>query len=188
METVRQMKSLKTIGTYWDRKYDLAPQEFWKRYDAGEFNPYRIANAIEGEDLKVLARSSDFPVEIQGIWPDATHQWSDDAQLWMRPTRRGEWVDLEVPVATDGKYQILVYMTKEADYGIVQFSLNGTALGEPRDFYHPGQHASTGAINLGKAQLRRGKATLRLTVVGTNEKSVGDRYQCGLDCIVLRGE
>jgi hypothetical protein len=188
METVRQTKSLKTIGAHWDRKHDFAPEEFWKRYDAGEFKPYRIANAIEGESLKVLARSGDFFVDIQWLWPGATHQWSDDAQLWICPKHRGEWVDLEVPVARDGKYRILVYMTKGPDYGIVQFSLNGTALGDPRDFYHPGPPASTGAIDLGKAELRRGKATLRLTVVGTNEKSVDDRFVCGLDCIVLRGE
>ena len=36
IEILRAMNSLKTIGTAWDKKYP--PAEFWKKYDAGEFN------------------------------------------------------------------------------------------------------------------------------------------------------
>ena len=36
MSVIRQMKSLHTIGVGWTSKMPAA--EFWKRYDAGEFN------------------------------------------------------------------------------------------------------------------------------------------------------
>jgi serine/threonine protein kinase len=37
-EVIRQMKSLTTIGTIWEDKGQCSPVEFWKKYDAGEFN------------------------------------------------------------------------------------------------------------------------------------------------------
>ena len=35
IDAIRQLKSLKTIGTRNDER--LPPEEFWKKYDAGEF-------------------------------------------------------------------------------------------------------------------------------------------------------
>jgi len=35
-DALRRMKSLKTIGQ--DEKAKLSPEEFWKRFDAGEFS------------------------------------------------------------------------------------------------------------------------------------------------------
>jgi hypothetical protein len=35
LDTLRDMKSLKTIGINWDQSWPAA--EFWKRYDKGEF-------------------------------------------------------------------------------------------------------------------------------------------------------
>ena len=158
------------------------------REKAGEFEPsYRVANAIEAENLKVLQESGDFSVEIQNIWPSATHKWSGDAQLWVRPTRPNEWVDLELPVAGDGKYHVLAYITKAPDYGIVQFSLNGKPLGQPIDCFD-GSGVNTACVDLGRVQLKIGPVTLRMEVTGTNQNSVGQRYMCGLDCIVLEDE
>jgi serine/threonine protein kinase/Leucine-rich repeat (LRR) protein len=37
IDVVRQMKSLRKIGTAWESE-QFSPTEFWKRYDAGEFN------------------------------------------------------------------------------------------------------------------------------------------------------
>jgi Leucine-rich repeat (LRR) protein len=36
IDLIRQMKSLTTIGLSWDLRFP--PDEFWKKYDAGEFN------------------------------------------------------------------------------------------------------------------------------------------------------
>ena len=38
LDVIRQMKSLKTIGISYQEKDQFQPAEFWKKYDAGEFN------------------------------------------------------------------------------------------------------------------------------------------------------
>ena len=38
INVLRQMKSLKTIGIGWQAMDRFSPDEFWKKYDAGEFN------------------------------------------------------------------------------------------------------------------------------------------------------
>jgi hypothetical protein len=37
LDVIRQMKSLKTIGVAWEAKDHFPADEFWKKYDAGEF-------------------------------------------------------------------------------------------------------------------------------------------------------
>ncbi len=150
--------------------------------------PMKVAGAIEGEIMKILAKSSAFDAGPQDMGFFSDGQWSGDSQLWVRPPKQGEWVDLEMPVAADGRFHVIVYLTKARDYGVVQFHLNGKALGKPIDCFEPDRVVRTGAIDLGVAELKKGKATLRVEVVGTNEKSVGLRYMWGLDCVVLKTE
>jgi hypothetical protein len=148
--------------------------------------PFKIKGALEGESLKVLGKSSDFPLGPQDLRPFAEGKWSGDAHLWGRPTKVGEWADLAVPVPADGKYEVVAYMTRAHDYGVVQFSLDGKPLGKPIDGFEPDKVVSTGPINLGTMELKKGNAVLRAEVVGTNEKAIGAKYMWGLDCIVLK--
>jgi hypothetical protein len=57
--------------------------------------------------------------------------------------------------------------------------------GGPIDCFHADTVLSTGAIDLGEAELKKGVNTLRVEVVGTNPKSAPPRYSWGLDCVVL---
>jgi hypothetical protein len=147
---------------------------------------FRIAGAIEGEKLKVLSKSSEFPVTQQEMAEYPYGQWSGEAQLWGRPEKKGEWVDLELPVAAEGAYRVQVYLTKARDYGVVQFHLDGKPVGKPFDGFEPEKVLHSGAIDLGMVELKKGTATLRIEVVATNEKSVGTRYMWGLDCVMLK--
>jgi hypothetical protein len=147
---------------------------------------FRIAGVIEGEKLKVLAKSSEFPVTQQEMSEYPYGKWSGEAQLWGRPEKKGEWVDLELPVAADGTYKVQVYLTKARDYGVVQFQLDGKPVGKPFDGFEPEKVLHTDAIDLGSVELKKGTATLRIEVVDTNEKSVGTRYMWGLDCVMLK--
>ncbi len=150
--------------------------------------PFKIKGALEGESLKVRGKSSDFPLETQDMRPFSEGKWSGEAHLWGRPSKAGEFADLELPVPADGKYQVIVYLTKARDYGVVQFSLDGKPLGKPIDCFEPVKVLATGPIDLGTVELKKGDAVLRLEVTGTNEKSVGVRYMFGLDCVVLKPE
>ncbi|HVS37088.1 MAG TPA: DUF2961 domain-containing protein [Gemmataceae bacterium] len=148
--------------------------------------PYKIAGALEGESLKVIGKSSEFDLGTQAMREFGEDKWSGDAQLWGRPAKVGEFVDLALPVPADGKYKVVAYLTGARDYGIVQFSLDGKALGKPIDCFDPTRVVTTGPIDLGEVELKKGDATLRLTVTGTNAQSVGLRYMFGLDCVVLK--
>ena len=63
--------------------------------------------------------------------------WSGDSHLWVRPAKAGEWVDLKLPVQADGRYHVLVHLTKARDYGIVRFHLTANRLGKPIDCSTP---------------------------------------------------
>jgi hypothetical protein len=147
--------------------------------------PYKIAGAIEGEQMKLLAVSGPFEIDPQVMEEFPDGKWSGDAQLWARPKKAGDWVDLRLPVPADGRYHVVVYLTKAPDYGIIRFLLGGKPLGKPIDGYNP-KVVSSGPIDLGAADLKKGGATLRVQVTGTNPRSVGVRHMWGLDCVVLR--
>ena len=148
--------------------------------------PFHIAGAIEGEKLAIANKSGDFDVGPQEMTSFADAKWSGDSQLWVRPAKAGEWVDLKLPVPAEGRYHVIVHLTKARDYGIVQFRLHGKWLGKPIDCFRADAVSSTGAIDLGTIDLKRGTAPLRVEVVGTNPKSDGLRYMWGLDCVVLK--
>jgi hypothetical protein len=148
--------------------------------------PNRIKGAFEGENLKIVQKSSDFEVGPQDMAPFGDGEWSGASHLWLRPAKAGDWLDMELPVSAAGRYHLIAYLTKARDYGVVQFHLNGKKLGKPIDCFHPDAVVSTGPIDLGTVHLKQGAATLRLEVVGTNPKSDGLRYMAGLDCVVLK--
>src|SRR5262249_19530331 len=147
---------------------------------------YRIPGLIEGEKLKILARSSNYPLAPQIMVKFDAGKWSDHMQLLGRPSKTGEWADLGLPIAHSGKYQVVAYLTKAPDYGIVQFFLDGQPAGEPIDGFHANDVVATGPIHLGVRQLKSGIARLRVEAVGANAKSVGLRYMWGLDGILLK--
>ncbi|HXY34234.1 MAG TPA: glycoside hydrolase family 172 protein [Planctomycetaceae bacterium] len=145
---------------------------------------YRIKGALEGEKLKIVGKSSDFDLDPQDMTA-FDGNWSGASHLWGRPGKAGEWVDLELPVATEGRQKVIVYLTKARDYGVVRFYVDGKPLGPKIDCFHR-DVVPTGPIDLGAVELKKGTATLRIEVVGTNPKSDGLRYMWGLDCVVLK--
>jgi Protein of unknown function (DUF2961) len=147
---------------------------------------YRIKGALEGEKLRIAKKSSDFDVDPQDMTAFGDGNWSGASHLWGRPGKVGEWVDLKLPVKATGRYDVIVYLTKARDYGVVRFNVNGQPLGPKLDCYHANGVVVTGAIPLGTVELQKGTATLRVQVVGTNPKSDGLRYMWGLDCVVLK--
>ena len=68
----------------------------------------------------------------------------------------------------------------------MRFNLDGKPLGKAIDCFHANNVVSTGAIDLGTVDLKKGTSELRVGVVGTNPKSDGLRYMWGLDCVVLK--
>jgi hypothetical protein len=147
---------------------------------------YRVKGALEGEALKIVGKGGDFSADPQDMTPFADGNWSGASQLWGRPSRTGEWLDLELPVSKPGRNHVIVYLTKARDYGVVQFEVDGKRLGREVDCFHADGVVATGAVDLGVVDLKPRTARLRVEVVGTNPKSDGLRYMWGLDCVVLK--
>jgi serine/threonine protein kinase len=143
---------------------------------------------LEGEKLRILARSSNFGIGPQAMAVFKDGKWSGDAQLWASPPKAGEWCDLILPVAAKGRYRVTVTMTKAADYGTVQFWLDDKPVGQPFDGYIADKVVNAAPIDLGVVEVRKNYLTLRIDTVGTNPKSIGARYMWGLDCVVLQPE
>jgi serine/threonine protein kinase len=141
---------------------------------------------LEGENLKVVAKSQEFPAAPQDMRAIAGSWWRGSAQLQGQPARVGDWLDLEVFVQFDRRYSVSACLTKAPSHGIIQLDLQGQPLGGRIDLFHPSQTVNSGPIELGTVALKRGVTLLRVQVVGTNERSAGPRYNWGLDCITLR--
>jgi hypothetical protein len=141
----------------------------------------RVKGAFEGETLKLVGRNTTGECDPQELESFGL-LWSNNSQMWFRPAKAGEWVELELPVAADGRYTVLIYGTKAGDYGIVQYALNGQAIGKPIDAYNNGV-APTGKVELGVVELKKGTTRLKMEVIGKSPQSAG--FMAGLDCIVL---
>jgi hypothetical protein len=142
---------------------------------------FRVQGAIEGEKMKVLARSAGnvAPQDMYGFGTD----WSGDTHLWWTGAKPGATLDLAVPVEKAGTYQLTMQLTKAVDYGIVQLYLDGKKLSVPLDLFNNGVIA-TGVLDMGRHELSAGEHTLRVAIVGANEKAQKS-YMFGLDYVRL---
>lgn len=141
----------------------------------------KIKGALEGESLKVLSKTGGEEQEqdLTGFGGS----WSNDAHLWWINAKPGDKLNLELPVTKAGKYKLSMQLTKAPDYGIVQWYLDGSKIGEALDLYHPSV-APTGLISFGETDLSKGRHTLTVEILGANEKAIKN-FMCGLDYVKL---
>ncbi|HLU39682.1 MAG TPA: glycoside hydrolase family 172 protein [Planctomycetota bacterium] len=154
---------------------------WWKRRSP---IPFKAEGAHEGEALARVGTSPGLAVEVQAL--DAA-RWSGGEHLWVRATRDGEFVDLELPVARPGRHVVELCLTRSWDYGIVQAFLDGVPAGEPIDTYNHEARtvAPAPVVALPPRTLAPG-ARLRLQVVGSSPESSPPGRYFGLDWVRLR--
>lgn len=141
----------------------------------------RFPGVIEGEQMKILAQTGGNPQEQDmSAWGE---KWSNEAQLWWTGAKPGDRLELDLPVAKAGQYQLLAQFTKAIDYGIVQLSLDGETLGQPIDLFHDGV-IPTGELDFGAHDLAAGEHKLAIQITGANPKAVKS-FMVGLDYMKL---
>ena len=119
----------------------------------------------EGENLEVASVGS-------GTHRVQTGQlgWSGNAQLWWRNADTGAELSTQFVLEEGGRYQVEAELTKAADYGIVQLSINGTrALARFNGYHKDG--VATEQVNLGTHHLKAGESTLSVKVLGKDERA-----------------
>ena len=136
----------------------------------------RLAGVFEGEELRSKSRT--------GGVTETQHQSesSNGQQLWWRDAQPGDKLELILPVAEAGRYELRMHNTYAFDYGIFQFWLDGTKLGEPLDLYH--KPNADKSVTLGVQQLSAGEHAFTAEVVGSNPAAT-PRHMPGLDCLRL---
>ncbi|HUU15910.1 MAG TPA: DUF2961 domain-containing protein [Sedimentisphaerales bacterium] len=146
-----------------------------------EIEVFKVKGAQEGEQSKILSKTAGNVglQDMYGFGPD----WSGDAHLWWTGAKRGDRLELAVPVEESATYRLTMQLTKAIDYGIVQLYLDDKKLGKPIDLYNNGVVA-TGVLDMGIHKLSKGQHTLRVEIVGANEKAVKN-YMFGLDYLKL---
>lgn len=143
----------------------------------------RVANAIEGESMKIL-RASAGKAGTQKMSNFKTDQWSSGSQLfWSNATPRAR-LDLEFSVEKSGAYEIEGSFTIARDYAIINVLINNKACGNSLDLFHYPEVKTTGTLSLGKHNLKAGKHKLTLETTGINESAV-KKHMVGLDYIRL---
>ena len=144
-------------------------------------DPYKVKGAIEGEKLKVLAKTAGEPQEQDLTGFEGA--WSGDAHLWWIGAKPGDKLDLALPVKGAGKYRVSMQFTKAPDYGIVQLYLDGEKLGNPLDLYRKAVRP-TGVMAMGDRELTAGEHKLTVEILGANDKAIKS-YMFGLDYVKL---
>ena len=111
-------------------------------------------------------------------------EWKDDDHLWWSLANPGDTLTVEVPVESAGTCDVNVVLTKGRAYGIVQFYLDGRKVGEPIDLYQA-KVAPTGPVSLGRHRLSEGKHKLTIEMVGSSNPNPRERYNFGLDQVLV---
>ena len=140
---------------------------------------------IEAEDLPVIAKSRDFTFWLQPTSGFRSGNWSKGGHMFASNPKQGDWIDLRLPEQEPGDYELDLFMTKAADYGIVEVSVNEVQLGT-FDLLSLRGVVPTDALKLGSVPLRGSKNVLRLEVVGKNPNASLPFYQFGIDGIRIR--
>lgn len=143
----------------------------------------RIEGAIEGESMKIVAKSGG-EVSIQSMEGFAADRWSGNAQLFWRQATPRSRLTLEFELDQAGDYEIGAVLTTARDYAMVNLQLDGVALGSTLDLYDYPDVRTTGMVPFGVRKLESGTHRLRLETVGANASSVPS-HMIGLDCLVL---
>jgi len=137
---------------------------------------------IEAENLPVIAKSRDFTFWLQPTTGFSDGNWSADGHMFASNTAEGDWIELRLPERKAGRYSVELFMTKAADYGIVEVSINGTPRGT-FDLFSGRGVLPSGALELGDVELGGREDLMRIAVIGKNPNATPPFFQFGIDGI-----
>ncbi|HWB04776.1 MAG TPA: c-type cytochrome [Verrucomicrobiales bacterium] len=151
--------------------------------EKGAGGPDRLPGALEGESLKILAKTGSTGPQNMGMWKDGT--WSGGAQLWWTGGKPGDRLALALPVNIPGTYSIEAVLTRAPDYGVVKFILDGKPLSDKQIDLFGSKVTNTTQLVLGERELTAGEHRLTVEITGANPEAQ-KAYMFGIDYLWLR--
>ena len=143
----------------------------------------KVPNALEGEAMKIVGKTGGNAVS-QGMGGFAKDRWSGNDHLWWTGAKPNDKLELELPVAQDGTYDIELVLGMARDYGIVQILIDGEPLSGPIDCFNEPDVITTGVISLPAKTLTKGTHKLGFQIVGANAKAA-KAFMVGVDYVRL---
>ncbi len=185
-----------TIEKYWanERPTQYACVAYW--YQAGGKDLYESVPVSDRVDYytqltypldiagMLVLEKPEGQLESQGMGWITTDKWRNGEQLWWIG-QPGKKLNIAIDTEKKNNYRISTRLTKAADYGIIQFYLDGQKVLEPMDLYHPDSVIATKEIELGNFDLDKGRHILTVEVVGSNPKAI-QRYMVGIDYVDVK--
>jgi putative heme-binding domain-containing protein len=163
--------------------YLASPVQVAMPGEGPEDKTMRVAGAIEGESMKILARAGAPQPQDMKPFPDS--RWSGDEQLWWTGAKPGDQLVLELPIAQPGRYQVQAVLTRAPDYGVVRFRLDGELLSDKQIDLFGWNVTTTPLLTLGERELTAGVHRFTLEITGANPEAVKS-YMIGLDYLWLK--
>jgi hypothetical protein len=120
---------------------------------------------IEGENLEIMSVGSGTAGTQSGDFG-----WSENSQLWWRNGEEGDELFTRFILNETGSFNVSANLTKAPDYGIVQFYLNGEAVGPEFNGYNS-DGVITQEVNFGTQVLSEGENILSVKILGADEQS-----------------
>ncbi len=167
---------------------------YW--YQAGGQDPYEVMPLNERVDFYapltypmtiediVILEKPEGTIEEQHMGSFKADKWRGDRQVWWIG-EQGAQLKIGLDIATTGRYEIKTRLTQAADYGIIQFNLDGQNVLKPMDMYFADGVKATQAITLGDFDLNKGRHVLTVEIVGSNPQAI-KRYMVGIDYIDVK--
>lgn len=109
----------------------------------------------------------------------AADLWVVDEQLFIQNRDENGKVEWLIMNQSPGKKRVSIYLTKSADYGILQASIDGKPVGPTIDLYEAAVKPNV-PVDLGSVELQSSTVTLTLQVVGKNPAASPPYYQFGI--------
>lgn len=163
--------------------YLMGPSQSPMPGEKGADGPARVPGAIEGETMKVLAKSGNPRPQNMQQYKDFT--WSGGEQLWWTDAKPGDKLTLALPVTIAGKYSIEAVLTRASDYGVVKFSLDGQPLSDKQTDLFGSRVSLTSQLALGERELSVGEHRFTVEITGANP-GAEKNYMFGLDYLWLQ--
>jgi len=180
----------------WDGLRVGIPPGATLHWPARAYNPYARDGKAPLQHAKLVMTlpftqaGQSFPVDLQPVPPpdlsgvlhearrlpvtsrtDSRLKALDDlGSFLLAASRPGDSMTFSLPVETSGTYEFLVDLVMAPSYGVVQFSLDGTPVGEPFDAYAPELDVS-GPVSLGEVLLVEGRHDIGVAISGRNPKA-----------------
>ncbi len=163
--------------------YLMSPAQTPLPGEKGANGPARVPGAIEGETMKVLAKTGNAGPQNMAEYKDFS--WSGGQQLWWTGAQPGDRLTLALPVVIPGKYSIEAVLTRASDYGVVKFLLDGQPLSDKQVDLFGSRVSATNQLVLGERELTAGEHRLTVEITGANPEAV-KAYMFGLDYLWLQ--